>query len=113
MKRSLALAALGAASFAFSSCVAGPNQLSRTWDTHVNQKYSEDSWIHGALLQNIIPVYGFVGAVMAFGDVVIVNPVYFWGEDVWDRKGTAYVYDQVTGAERDVTGYKPSWMEGE
>lgn len=114
MKRSLLIAALAASTLATTSCSSGPKQLGRTWDTYVNQKYSEDSWIHGALLQDIIPVYTFVGFFAAVGDALILNPIQFWSEDVWSRTGTAYEYNQVQGAasENTVTGWKPSWMDG-
>lgn len=112
MKRIFATVALSVATLAVTSCSSGPKQLSRTWDTHVNQKYSEDSWIHGALLQDILPVYPIVGFFAAFGDALVVNPIQFWGTDVWDRKGTAYQYTQPEGATRTRDNWKPSWMEG-
>ncbi|MEL6715408.1 MAG: hypothetical protein AAFZ87_18270 [Planctomycetota bacterium] len=113
MKGLVTTAALAATTLAATSCNSGPKQLSRTWDTKVNQWYAEDSWIHGALLQDILPVYPIVGFVATIGDALILNPIQFWGTDVWDRKGTAYEYAQPTGAERTVTGWKPTWMEGE
>lgn len=112
MKRSLLIAALAATTLATTSCSSGPKRLSRTWDTYVNQKYSEDSWIHGALLQDILPVYTFVGFFAAVGDALVLNPIQFWTKDAWDRIGTAYEYKQVTGAERSVTGWKPEQLDG-
>ena len=99
---SLALAA--AITCLSSSCVSGPRRLSRNWDDWVNQKYTEQSLIHGALLQDILPVYTIVAFVMAIGDVLIVNPYYFWTEDVWDQKGTGYDHEALQGAEKTVTG---------
>jgi hypothetical protein len=113
MKRLLLTAALAATTVATTSCIAGPSRLSRNWDTWVNQKYSEDSWIHGALLQNIVPVYPLAGAAMAVGDMIIFNPWVFWTEDAWDRRGTAYEYKQPTGAERVVTGWKDESLDGD
>lgn len=112
MKRSLLIAALAATTLATTSCSSGPKQLSRTWDTYVNQKYSGDSWIHGALLQDIFPVYPIVGFAAAVGDTLILNPIQFWSKDAWDRVGTAYEYNQASGAERTASGWKPSWMDG-
>ncbi|MEM6673959.1 MAG: hypothetical protein AAF726_14030 [Planctomycetota bacterium] len=113
MKRTLLYVALAATTFATSSCIAGPNRISRYWDTWVNQKYSEDSWIHGALLQNIIPAYPFAGAVLSIGDIAFLNPWVFWTEDVWDKRGTAYEYTQPVGAQRVVTGWKPESLDGD
>ena len=74
--------------------------------------YSEDSWIHGALLQDIIPAYPIVGFFAAVADTLVVNPYFFWAHDVSDRKGTAFVYDQVEGAEKSVSGWKSPFDTG-
>ena len=87
-----------------SACSSGPNRLSRNWDEYVNKKYSEDSWVHGALLQDILPVYPIVGLAMGIGDILAVNPYYFWTKDVQDRKGTSYTYEQP-GNEKTVSGW--------
>ncbi|MEZ5973895.1 MAG: hypothetical protein R3F17_14715 [Planctomycetota bacterium] len=88
----------------FTSCASGPRRLSRNWDEYVNQKYSEDSWVHGALLQDILPVYPIVGLFMAVGDALVVNPYYFWTKDLQDRKGTAYHYEQPE-SDKAVSGW--------
>ena len=102
--RKLVLAAAVAA-LTLTSCQSGPKRLSRNWDNWVNQKYTESSWIHGALLQDILPVYPIVGFVMAIGDTLLVNPYYFWSEDAWDGKGTGFNYAQSTDAQRSVGGF--------
>jgi hypothetical protein len=102
LKKALATCALVGAITLLPSCIAGPMRLSRTWDDWVNQKYTSDSWIHGALLQNIIPVYPLVGGLMTFVDVIAVNLYYFWSEDVWDRKGTGFEHENPQGATRSV-----------
>ncbi len=112
LNRTLATGLTLAALMTFSSCVSGPRRLSRNWDEYVNQKYSDDSWIHGALLQDIIPVYPLVGFAMAIGDYVAVNPYYFWTKDVKDRKGTSYTYEQPTG-DKTVSGWGGEEKAGE
>ena len=87
-----------------SSCASGPRRLSRNWDDWVNQSYTENSWVHGALLQDVLPVYPIVGIVMAIGDALIVNPYYFWSKDAWDGKGTGYDHEALEGATRSVQG---------
>lgn len=104
IKRTLFTGVAIAGFLSFTSCVSGPKRLQRNWDEYVNQKYSQDSWIHGALLQDIIPVYPIVGFAMAVGDTLAVNPYYFWTKDVKDRKGTAYTYEQPT-SEKTVSGW--------
>jgi len=98
----LLVAALAATSL--TSCNSGPRRLSRTWDTYVNQQYSEDSVVHGLVLQDLVPVYTLVGWVAYIGDVLVVNPYYFWSKDIWEGTGTAYTYTQVEDAERSVAG---------
>ena len=102
LKKALATCALAGVLSLTSGCIAGPNQLGRTWDDWVNQKYTEDSWIHGALLQNILPIYPLVGAVLTYADVLVLNTYYFWSEDVWDRSGTGFDHENPTGATRTV-----------
>jgi hypothetical protein len=105
MKKLLAAAILATSATVLSGCMSGPMRLTRTWDDYVNQKYTESSWIHGALLQDILPVYPIVGFVMSLGDVIVMNPIQFWGKDAWDGKGTGYDHKNPEGAERTVTGY--------
>jgi len=104
MKKLVTSTILAASLFLVVGCASGPRRLSRNWDTWVNQKYTESSWLHGALLQDVLPVYPIVGVVMGIGDLLIVNPYYFWSKDAWDGKGTGYDYRAVQGAERTVTG---------
>lgn len=100
MKRSLLFAVAAAAPLLATSCSSGPDRLERSWDGWVNQKYSDDSWVHGALLQDILPAYPIVGFFAGIGDWLILNPIAFWSNDIWDRRGTAYVYTQATDAAR-------------
>jgi len=101
MKKTLATAALLAA-ITLSGCASGPRQLTRSWDDWVNQKYTQNAWVHGALLQDIIPVYTVVGFLATVGDVLILNPYYFWSKDAWDNKGTGYDHVNPEGAARSV-----------
>jgi len=104
MKKSILGGLLVAFALSFTtSCASGPNRVSYTWDTWRDTKYSENAWLHGALLQDIIPVYSLVTAVAGIGDWLIFNPVQFWGTDVWDGKGTVFVKKNVEGAERTVS----------
>ena len=104
MKRYVALTLILAISVVLTTgCSSGPRKLSRTWDDHVNQKYSENAWVHGAILQDIIPVYGIVGIFAGLGDVLFLNPYYFWGDDAWDNEGTTFDHKKVEGAQKSVT----------
>ncbi len=102
LKKALTACALAGSIALLSGCVTGPNQYSRTWDDWVNQKYTEDAYIHGVLLQQIIPIYGLVGFVMGVVDVVAINTYTFWTKDVWDGKGTGFDHENPSGASKTV-----------
>lgn len=103
MKKTILAVTLAAFTLSLSSgCASGPNRASYTWDQWRDQKYSESSWVHGALLQDIIPVYSLVGWGAALVDVFIFNPWAFWSKDAWDGKGTVYVKQPVDSPVRTV-----------
>jgi hypothetical protein len=102
LNKTVGLVAVATAALALTACSSGPKRLSRTWDTWVNQKYSSNAYIHGLVLQDLLPVYPIVGFFAAIGDAIVLNPYYFWTKDVWDGKGTAYTYDNAEGATRSV-----------
>jgi hypothetical protein len=84
-----------------SACASGPKQLTRSWDDYVNQKYTESAWVHGALLQDVLPLYGIVYFFAGFGDL-FVNAYYFWSQDAWDNRGTGFQHEAVSGAKKTV-----------
>ena len=102
MKKILGLTVLAIGLGLLPSCQSGPKRLTRSWDDWVNQKYTTNAWLRGALLQDVLPVYGIVGLVMALGDIIVLNPYYFWSEDAWDNKGTGFNHKNPVGAERSV-----------
>lgn len=113
MKRKSLLAGLALSSLlCLSACRSGPNRMARSWDNHVNQKYSEDAWVHGALLQDILPIYPIVGLVAGVGDVLFVNPYFFWIHDLRSRQGTAFVYTQPEGSQKEVSGWRSPFSVG-
>lgn len=102
LKKTMCAAVLATALMT-TSCQSGPKRFQRTWDDHVNQVYSEDAWIHGALLQDVIPVYPIVGLFAWIGDA-FYNFYYFWWEDAWDGKGTSYTHKAVSDTDKLVSG---------
>ena len=104
-KKTLSTLLIAGSLLALSSCNSGPHKLRRSWEDWTNQKYTEDSWIHGALLQDVLPVYPIVGFFLAVGDILVVNTYYFWSDDVWDRKGTGFDHKALEGAEKSVGSF--------
>ena len=83
-------------------CLAGPNQLGRSWDDWVGDRYTENAWLHGAVFQNVLPVYPIAGGLLGFLDMIILNPYYFWSQDAWDNRGTAYKHNPTPASPRTV-----------
>jgi len=101
MKKICTALALTCALTLATGCASGPKRLSRGWDDWTNQKYTESAWVHGALLQDIIPVYPVVGLVMGVGDA-FYNMYYFWGKDAFSEgyKGTGFDHVNPTGTDK-------------
>ncbi|MDA1114810.1 MAG: hypothetical protein O3A95_11000 [Planctomycetota bacterium] len=92
MKKTLTLFALLAVA-SLASCTAGPKQLARSVDDWDREMYVETPLMNGAL--HVIPVIPIVDFVATIGDILIVNPWFFWSEDVWDAKGTNFEHTSV------------------
>ena len=88
------LLAMGVAS---SGCMSGPHRLRKSWEDKTTEWYSHNAWVHGALLQDILPVYPIVTLFMALGDILVLNVYYFWGSDAWTNEGTVHVHTVPTG----------------
>jgi hypothetical protein len=80
-----------------SGCWSGPWRLTNSWEDKTQDWYSNNAWVHGALLSDIVPAYPFVWLVMFIGDAIAVNPWYFWTHDAWTNKGTAFSHTQPSG----------------
>ena len=94
MRKLLLLCALLAV-FA-AGCACGPNHLSRTVDDWQNVKYEENPALVWALT-DVIPAIPFVKFVAAVPDVLVLNPVQFWGYDVWASHGVGFTHKQPQG----------------
>ncbi len=70
-------------------CV-GPNKLKRRLDHHLNQSYvNSPVWA-----QLLFPLNLVFNHIAILGDLLILNPKYFW-TDVFGGQGTPYMYEQV------------------
>ena len=102
MKPILAIVAAVALLVVTSACASGPRMLSREWDDHVNQKYTENAWLHGAILQDVLPIYSLVALMAGVADVFIINPYSWWGSDAWDNRGTGFEHQELKDPEKSV-----------
>ncbi len=75
------------------ACAAGPHQLQRSVDDWDQKLYVENPLLDGVLW--VIPVFPLLNLGAAVGDFVIVDAWYFWSQDVWDGKGTAFKHFDV------------------
>jgi len=86
-----------------AGCASGPSSLSRSVDDWQNNNY-EDSPLTTGLLTDVLPFYPLVKALAYIPDWLVLNPVQFWGDDVWDGEGAAFVHENPGGK-------KTPWFE--
>jgi len=86
-----------------SGCISGPNYLSNSVRDARNKSYVENP-IGTALITDVLPVYPLVELLASVPDVLVVNPIQFWGFDIWRGKGTGFRHDNPPRG-------KESWLE--
>ena len=59
--------------------------------------YVEKPLVNGVL--HVIPIIPIVNLVATVGDTLVVNPWFFWSEDVWDNEGTNFDHMTVSDAD--------------
>ncbi len=77
---------------ATSACRSGPSHLSYSVDDWRNQNYVEDPAMTG-LFTDVIPFYPVVTLLAGIPDWLILNPVQFWGGDVWEGAGAGFYHE--------------------
>lgn len=77
-----------------AACAAGPHQLKRSVDDWDQKMYVENPLLDGVLW--VVPVFPILTLGASVGDFLIVDAWYFWTQDVWDGKGTAFQHYEVT-----------------
>ena len=81
------------------ACWSGPWRLSRSWKDTTADWYSQNAWLHGALLGDVLGIYPIVWIILWIPDILILNPYYFWSHDAWTNEGTSLVHRQPSGPE--------------
>lgn len=76
---------------ALGGCYAGPGPLHNYVGDVWNKNYQESPLVTSIL--SVIPVYPFVHGIAWWADALVPNLVQFWGHDVWDGTGAAYIHD--------------------
>ena len=74
-----------------AGCMAGPGPLHNYVGDKWNNNYQEQPLLTSVL--TVIPVYPFVYYIAWWGDSLVPNLVQFWGYDVWENTGAAYIHD--------------------
>ena len=97
MGRTATVLAYVALSLSLSGCMTGPSYLSRSVDDTMNNTYKE-SPIGAGVLTDVLPVYPLVKLLAWIPDVLILNPVQFWGFDIWREEGAAFRHKNPAGA---------------
>jgi len=99
--RKMAMALVLAVSLGTVSGCGGPYYLTNSAHDWYAQKYGESPWLWGNVVVNYL--YGVVGGLLWFGDVVFVNTYYFWAKDAQpggDGKGSVYEHKAVTSGKK-------------
>ncbi len=95
MKMLRTLAVLMLLSALSVGCV-GPNKLKRGLDQAANRRYHESP----LLSQALFPVSLLMNHIAVLGDLLIINPTYWW-KDVLRGEGTIYTYENIDEGEAD------------
>ena len=91
-----------------AGCLSGPNYLRNTWDDHWNNQYESNARITG-VLSSVLPWYPVVSVLASIPDVVVLNTVQFWKDDVWgDNQGAAFVHENPAGVQDT---WFPHWFD--
>lgn len=105
MRKGSWLLALAAVSL-IAGCTAGPSYLSRTVDDWQNTQYEKEPLLTG-VLSDVIPLYTLGEALGMIGDWLILNPVQFWGFDVWKKQGASFMHTNPAGIKEQ---WFPRWF---
>ncbi len=98
MTRSLKMLCLAGA-LALGACSSGPRYLVNSVDDWRNSNYYDEP-LTTAVLTDVLPVYPIIGFFAWIPDYLVLNPVQFWGHDVWSGQGTAFHHTNPNGDPR-------------
>ena len=68
-----------------------------------NKSYAEMP-VGTAFLTDVLPVYPLIETLAFVPDLLLINPIQFWGFDIWRGKGTVFQHESPAS--------EPSWIEG-
>jgi hypothetical protein len=75
-----------------SGCMSGPSYLRKSATDWHNLNY-EASPLTVGLITDVIPFYPLVFFLAWIPDTLILNPIQFWGWDVWRGEGAAFTHE--------------------
>ena len=74
-----------------TGCASGPSYLSRSVDDWQNKNYEKNPLVTG-FFTDVLPFYPLVEGLAEIPDKLVLNPIQFWGHDVWTGEGRAFTH---------------------
>ena len=102
MKKNLVLIVLLVAfSVVASGCMAGPFTITNTVSDWSAGVYADNAYIGTVVYVFVQPIGWCLGMI---ADEVVFNMVAWWGQDVWDGKGTTYDHKNAPNGKNNKAG---------
>ena len=102
MKKNLVLIVmLVAFSVVASGCMAGPWTMTNTVNDWAANVYADNTYVGTLVYVFVWPIGMWLGEVC---DLVIFNNVAWWGQDVWDGKGTTFDHKNAPNGRNNKAG---------
>jgi hypothetical protein len=84
-----------------TGCMAGPWTFREYVDDWAAGVYSDNSYLGTVVYLIVWPIGEMLGSVV---DAVVFNNVAWWGQDVWNGKGTTYNHKSAPNGANNATG---------
>ena len=83
---------LATAVFVGAGCASGPSYLSRSVDDWQNTNYQKNPLVTG-IFTDVVPFFPIVEGLAEIPDRLVLNPIQFWGYDIWSGEGRAFTHE--------------------
>jgi hypothetical protein len=96
MRRTVRIIAFVLCASVLFGCMTGPSYLSRWVDDEHNKNYQTSPLFTG-VITDVVPLYPLAKFLVFIPDVLILNPVQFWGFDIWRGEGAPFRHSNPSG----------------